>query len=99
MRKYYFLIVLSISFIYNSNAQVVLKGADVFLSSGALLHVNDSLIVDDAASTLTNNGQLEANDFLLLQGQLNNTASGTTVIRDSAEVSTTIANDGTFQGG
>lgn len=99
MRKYYFLIALTIAVIFNSNAQVAIKGADVFLSTGAVLYVNDTLIVDDVNSTIINNGQLEANDFLLIQGQLNNNSSGTTIVRDSAEITTTVANDGTFQGG
>lgn len=95
MRKIYiFILALSFS---AANAQVKLDGANIYLSSGSVFHVNGKVEVDNGA-TVDNNGSFESEDLSIINGDFTNQAGGITTVTDTLFINDQFTNNDTTRG-
>ncbi len=97
MRKYYLLCAFATLSSITTKAQLYLNGADIFVSSAAVVTVQDSIIINNAASNFINEGNVEANDLLVNAGVYTNEVGAITDVRDTAVVLSDLINDSDFR--
>lgn len=96
MRKIYLLSILLLSGFFAS-AQVSLNGANIYLSSGSIFYVTDTVTLNNQAN-VDNNGSFDAWGLNVVNGTFTNSTTGVTAIRDSVRIADTLINNGDFEG-